>query len=184
MNFVAACLWGHRKVYRQEPAAGSSSATSTPDNAAPRPGSPRGFHNLSLVEWLDAIDEATWLGVPPPPTPYLTDAAWGPWHVNPAWWHYSPAEARAYRNQRFLPVPVLGAVRAGYGRWPRGALRCRMGGPGIVYNASGRCLGNSGPRRTNRPLRLPSPMELAAGGSALEGHDSGSTLAGGGGLDH
>ena len=159
MNWVAACLWGHRAVYRQVPAAGSSSAASTPDNGAPRRGSLRTF-DLSMGEWLDACDESSWIGTPPPPTPWA-DGAWGPWEDNRAWWNYPQAEARAYRNQRFLPVLVVGAVPAGglHVRWPRGALRCRLGSPDIVYNATGRCLGNSAPKR-----RRPAPKHPEAHG--------------------
>ena len=69
-------------------------------NAAPRRGSLRTF-DLSMDEWLDACDEASWIGTPPPPSPWA-DGAWGPWDDNPAWWNYPQAEARAYRNQRFF----------------------------------------------------------------------------------
>ena len=147
-------------------------------NAAPRRGSLRTFE-LSMDEWLDAIDESTWTWIgTPPPTPYLTDAAWGPWDENSAWWNYPQAEARAYRNQRFFPVPVLGAV-------PAGGLPLATRRAVLPLGEPGHCLQRLGPLPGQQcaMLRLPSPMELAAGGSALEGHDSGATLAGGG-VDH
>jgi len=100
---------------------------------------------MTVAEWVDAFDEAAWLGTPAPPRD--APAAWGPWDVHDSWWDdYTEYEALCYRNDRRLAVRCY-ASEAMFRRLrlladPSEPIHYnRLGNPDVLYHCTGRCLG-------------------------------------------
>jgi len=99
---------------------------------------------MTAAEWVDAFDEAAWLGTPAPPRD--APAAWGPWDVHAAWGDYREHQARRFRNARHLPVrchETEGTMRRL--RLIRGRAEPihynRLGDRDVLYHSRGQCLG-------------------------------------------
>ena len=137
---------------------------------------------MTAAEWVDAFDEAAWLGTPAPPRD--APAAWGPWDVHHGWGDYTEHQALCFRNERHLPVrchETEGTLRRL--RLIRGRAEPihynRLGDPDVLYHSSGQCLGlRAGEREDPDPDRHVVLPRLRITGGGPAGSSAGRRAAG------